>query len=254
MRAVRTWLSCGVAIATTFLTIAAPQLIQRANAAGACGTLLNLQVGTASNQYSGTQPMTYEGARATISNPGGFNPCSPGDTRPGYNFTTTWVMWFSSGPNGAYAQSGYMYRYGYSCTKLWAEQNDGTTYHDYELGGCASTGTSHSFTEKAVYSSGSWHEASYSDSTVIHTSVFNPFAYPTPYQVAFDAETYYAASDVAGSYTTPQEYTNKQVQNYADDQFYTTSGNVYMTPLLNQNSARWSVDAPCCAHSRTWTN
>jgi hypothetical protein len=169
---------------------------QAANAEG-CGTNQNLQAGYSTNNWSGAEPLTYEGASAVILDRGGYVLCTT-DTNGGTNFSTTWTMVF--GNTGGWAQSGTMYRWGYgSCVKRWAEQmqTPNGAWGDYYIGGCSNVGESHRYWQQSLFVGSNWVMRSNIDTTIIHQSGWSPFAnWATPFQVAYSAETWYAQSHI----------------------------------------------------------
>lgn len=242
----------GRVLAVLVLVVAGLGALPQPAWAEACGTQQNLQTGWSTNHWTGgPEPMTYEGVSAVILDRGGYVLCTT-DTNGGVNFSTTWTMVFGS--SGGYAQSGTMYRWGYgTCVKRWAEQNWGSGWADYYIGGCSNPGESHKYWQQALWTGSAWVERSNIDSTVIHQSSFSPFAtWSTPFHVAFSAETYYAQSHIAGTATAKQDYSSMQVQSFANDGWYGSCGNANLGSY-NYNPTRWGVDAPACNHVRTWT-
>lgn len=246
----------GVILISGFSPVAESVLGPATKAAAAtCGTLQNLQEGYASNFWTGSQPETVEGAAVVLNNPGGFVLCS-GNANGGQNFVTAWSMVVSNDLNG-YAQSGEMYRYGYTCVKNWAEQKQDVshTFVDYYLGGCNNVGgASHKFWQQMVLISGSYYVRSNMDSTIIHQSSWFPFAgWTTPLFVQFDAEAYYAQTQIPGIATSPQDWSSLQVQSFADDSWADMCGH-HNLGAVNQNSPFWQELVLSCDHFHTWTS
>lgn len=247
-----------LAMLTSVIGLALPMSIVGSLAQSAatvnCGTFVNTQVGFSTNNWHGApQPSTYEGVSANLTDRFGYVLCDS-DTRGGFNFVTTRDMVFSNDGTG-YAQSGTMYRYGYNgCVKRWAEQSFSGVFNDYYIGGCSGQNETHDYWQQMVFSNGSYVVRSNIDSTIIHQSTQNPFAYWTrPLQVGLDAESYYAINSIPGRNASREDYDGIQVQLFSNDGFVGSCGNIYLGQF-DQNPTKWNVTAPSCSHTQTWDN
>lgn len=155
---------------------------------------------------------------------------------------------------GGYAQAGNMYRWGYgTCVKRWSEQKPpNAAFQDYYIGGCTTPNTSNRFWNQSIYINSAWYMRSNIDTTVIRQSTFSPFAWGSPYHVTFFSETIFAPSTVPGTSDNPEDWTAMQVQNQADDQWYTTCNNAKMG-AHNQFPTAWGLFAQNCDHIQSWT-
>lgn len=234
-----------LAVVSTMLVISAPSA-----AAASCSPAQNLQVGYSTVYWPHAQSMRYEGAMASILDRGGYVLCTT-DPSPGVNFSTSWVM--IQGGNG-YAQSGTMYRWGYgTCVKRWAEQAaPGGGFQDFYVGGCSNVGETHRYWEQSYYTGSAWVIRSNIDTTVIRQSTFSPYSWSGTLNVTFFSETYHEESNVPGSASSRQDWSLMQVQNYANDGWYTTCSNANMG-VGNSNATSWGVGAPGCNHIQSWT-
>jgi hypothetical protein len=243
------WTLLGFLISSTVLLVD----IAPASATVPCGNFISLQEG-----YDGdtthSQPAEYQGVAATITDAGGYVLCTT-DTSAN-NFSTSWVM--IAGQLPSYEQAGIMYRYGGVpgppyCPHKWAEEKPpGAPFKDYYVTGypCSAVGEAHQYWVQAV--NGVMRDNM--STTIIHQSVFNYSQMGTPLTPEFTSETNYITSHIAGTATTPQDYSNTQVQGTITGNFYPTSGNVNLTPVNQypQGFTHFAQDEPCCAHTRSW--
>jgi hypothetical protein len=191
-----------------------------------------------------------EGASASITDAGGYVLCT-GDSS-GSNNSSSWTMVSANDGNG-WAQSGTIYRWGYgSCVKHWAQQNAGGSTVNYYAGGCSAVGDTNSYWQQLVFTSGGWRVQSNMNSTIIAQSSFNPISsWALPFSVSFEGETIYEASNVPGTSSSKQNFTNMQVQLWSDNSWVSTCNN---TSLLGaRESTRYDFDRPWCNNVRMWT-
>jgi hypothetical protein len=244
----RRWRLRAAAFGTTILVAAAIQVIEAPGAhAASCGTMSHYHVGY--YQY-GSSPFQLEGASASITDAGGYVLCT-GDSS-GSNNSSSWTMVSANDGNG-WAQSGTIYRWGYgSCVKHWAQQNAGGSTVNYYAGGCSAVGDTNSYWQQLVFTSGGWRVQSNMNSTIIAQSSFNPISsWALPFSVSFEGETIYEASNVPGTSSSKQNFTNMQVQLWSDNSWVSTCNN---TSLLGaRESTRYDFDRPWCNNVRMWT-
>jgi hypothetical protein len=220
--------------------------------AASCSAAKNLQATYYTGYYAGSQPDTYEGASAMLTDRGGYVLCTT-DTNGGVNFSTSWVMIQTDASH--YAQSGTMYRWGYgSCVKRWAEQTPPTgSFQDFYIGGCSSPGAVNRYWEQTLYVSSGWHVRSNIDTTIIRQSTFSPFDWPNgPIGLGFASETYHYESDIPGTSTNRQDWSSMQAQRFTNDQWYGTCNEAYFGKHVDNPA--WSNYAPHCDHTQAWTN
>lgn len=222
-----------------------------AEAVGTCGSYLNNQVGWSSNQTSASQPHRLEGVSAEILTH--VNPALCTTSQSGANFSAVWTMVFGS--NG-YVQSGTKFYPGTSCSRTWAEQSRNGSQADY-YGSCVSNSTYYRFWQQSITTtSGGSYLRSNVNSTILHQASFG-IAEITNYfgraDVAFEGETYYAATNLPGSTSNPTDFDVIQVQYYSNDSFNGACSGVILGRVNQGNVSRYAEGAAACDDTQVWT-
>lgn len=168
-------------------------------------------------KYSqGTQAVRPEGSAITLLNVPEYVLCV-GDTSAN-NTISSWTMTTANGSAPGFAQTGLLYRWGYSdCVKRFAGIDNGLgTYHEYFLGGCAGQNLSKRYTVKSVYDNG-WHFQNIVGTTLLHTSVFSPFSLAQPLQTQNMSETHHKVSSVPGTPSLKNRFDGTMIQRFDDN-------------------------------------
>jgi hypothetical protein len=214
-----------------------------------CDPSGNYQEGYVSS--SGSQPMQYEGASAQLTYEFG-NICTQGDTT-GNNVSTAWTMVFSNDAKG-WAQSGLLYIYGWSYWHHFAQQEYGypTNTPATKYGSCVNQGEVHQAWQQLKFNGTSYYMSSNIDTTPLLQSSWDPLQHWTqPFYVEFDGETHHDNSDIPGYSSTRTVWSSMQVQNYANDSWYSVCSNVNFSNVV---AARYSEATVACNQVQAWTS
>jgi hypothetical protein len=174
------------------------------------------------------------------------------------NFTAEYSMVDGQNTSGhnAWAQSGYIRWYNSGIT-YFAQQNDGFGHVNTVFQYSPAIGETHTYIQKRSTSTG--FIASIVDSTTFLTTNWDPEKeWSSPPTVEFSAEAAYLASDIAGSATTPVQYSSLQGQLESTNNF----ANVACSTLYHKNDGAatrtdgesWhDIISPSCPSFINWT-
>ena len=227
--------------------IGAPSASAEVYTCGAAGTP-NYGVGYVDERTSDF----YEGAYAYIRTE--YGAVCDTDTSNS-NFTAASVAIASSDGSG-WAQSGFVRWYNSTIT-YFAQQYDGATNLQTKYANQPSIGSVHGYYEKWQTDTG--YIKSIVDATTFLTSTWNPFSkWSLPFEPQFLGSAYYLESDIAGTSSTPTEYTNLHGQDYVTN--YWDSYPCSVLTQVNDGSARrsdgnaWFAKVATCPSFNIYTD
>lgn len=252
---IRHWMRRGAVFAAVMVITAVVQVVAPpvAHAANPCAGMTPSKR-FAGYWHGGSSPIPLEGISANYLDPGGYNLCT-GYASPTYNFVTAWSMVASNNSSGGYAQSGVIYRWGDSCPREFAAQNQyGTTNGEVrQYGGCSTPGSVRQIWQQMVGGPCPLVRSNIGATNLLQ-STWSPHcgSWTFPLDVEVMGEANFVDTDVPGNPGSHAIFGNMLVQRYIDTVWVGACGNTNFL-VTNTNAARWGNSSPDCTQKQIWT-
>jgi hypothetical protein len=223
------------------------------------------QCGTASHYFDGYQQATssygFEGARGDIVSRAVALCTSDKGARhgnsPPVNYSDEWTM-IANGNADGWAQSGIETDYGFTGMYGFAQQYQGAggSLQTIYAGAATPTGQTHLYTQWYDPACQCFH--SDVDTNVYLVSTWDPYSsWTLPFAPEFFAEAGYLADDIAGTSTSPTQFTSLGGQRGDNDQWESYP----CTPLTPRNDGtatrtdgkKWRLQATTCPAFNNYT-